>query len=383
MSALPFSELRTRVVAYYEASRRKPMTRQRVEQLLTEIERVLPSEATSADLGESVIVRWLDQFCQRRKASTVIGYLSYLRALWTVLARIAPLDPLPDWKRLRPRHRQRVGPHLPWQEAARLLTGLRARAEAGDWRDWRIYICAAVALYCGLRRDELLCLRKDQIDFENEVIWIESHGDLSIEAKTEKSEAPVPIPPELLPDLRHYHGMTKGPYLFPGVKSRRPWRHGSNGRRPIDSLRAAAKKCGIEVRDWQMLRRTWATAAAGRWGRSDREIQQVLRHTSPIISKRHYCGTDLANLRQTASHVTYRINGHGGSAMKPSENSDERTTLVEALTEGGKAIEIAKRIIQQADISSLLHASATEGTFLGRPSRPRARPSGRDKQRRG
>ncbi len=181
-------------------------------------------------------------------------------------------------------YRHRVGPHLPWTTASELLLRLRERGKRGAWIDRRIYTLAAVALYCGLRRNELLCLRRDQIDLQLGIIWIEPHPEIAEELKTEDSEQPVPIPPELIPELAAWLAETPGRYVFPGVRGDRPWRGGTNGRRPVDRLRQAAKECGIDVRDWKTLRRTWATAAEGQWGRSDAEIQRVLRHTTKHTS---------------------------------------------------------------------------------------------------
>lgn len=209
----------------------------------------------------------------------------------------------PDWKGLRPRHRRKVGPHLPFAEAQKLLLFHREKGLRGTWLDRRTYVATAIGLYTGLRRNELLCLEWVNVDLELGIISVEGHQDDDL--KTEASVAPVPIPPELIPDLIAWRKENPGRYVLRGIRRDRPWRGGRCGHRPIDTLRAAGRECGVQVNDWQTLRRTWATLGEMLFGLTDPQIERVLRHTSPLTSKRHYRAADVAALREIGKHVTF------------------------------------------------------------------------------
>jgi integrase len=305
VNAIALSDFRERVIARYRVTKRKRDTRVRMATLLSEFLTVFtPDDDTSSIDGDS-IVRWMERYGAGRKTGTTIGYLGVLRAAINYGMRQHWVDRSkePDWKGLRPRHRRRVGPHLPFAEAQKLLLYHRQKGLRGTWLDRRTYVATAIGLFTGLRRNELLCLEWANVDLELGIISVEGHQDDDL--KTEASVAPVPIPPELLPDLIAWRAENPGRYVLRGVRGDRPWRGGRCGHRPIDTLRAAGRECGVKVNDWQTLRRTWATLGETLFGLTDPQIERVLRHTSPLTSKRHYRAADVAALREIGKQVTF------------------------------------------------------------------------------
>src|SRR5581483_11665800 len=63
------------------------------------------------------------------------------------------------------------------------------------WRAWRLYAIAYVTACCGMRKNEVLRLRREDIDLAERMIWIRARKGNQL--KTESSEQPVPIPDAL------------------------------------------------------------------------------------------------------------------------------------------------------------------------------------------
>ena len=146
-------------------------------------------------------------------------------------------------------------------------------------------------------------LRVQDVDQGRGLVWLRDVPERPL--KTVGSGLPVPMPPELAAILASWVPSVGSTWLFPGVRSGRPWHGGGPGRRPIDALQAAAKSAGLARRaTWQLLRHSWATHAETLWGLSDAQIQRVLRHTKPTTS-RHYRHADAANLAELARRITF------------------------------------------------------------------------------
>ena len=186
-----------------------------------------------------------------------------------------------------------------------MLDHLESRSGSGQWRDRRLRAAASVAAYTGLRRDELLFLRLEDIDLSGGLIRVVPTGERGL--KTRDSAQPVPIPPELAPILERRIPDSGPGWLLPGVRRESAWHGGQVGKRPIDDLRRAGDAVGIRELSWQSLRRSWATHAESAWCLTDPQIQRVLRHTSPLTSRRHYPAADADNLRAIGSRVSYQV----------------------------------------------------------------------------
>ena len=277
-----------------------------MRQILADLGKALGPEAETRDLTTVRIADWTALASRTRNPNTIIGQLGRIRAACSYAVAEGFLERLPSFRILRPRRaRPRGTRHQTAQEVRALLESLSTRAmDPGDWRSRRLHVLVAVVVYTGVRRDEALCLRWEDVDVDRGIIAIEPHH--LRELKTEASAQPVPIPPELLPILAAWQPSSDPVWVCPGWRGGAPWRGGRPGCQPIDHLRRAGERVGIESLSFQSLRRSWATHAETLWGLTDPQIQRVLRHTSPETSKLHYREADLANLRSIAARVSYR-----------------------------------------------------------------------------
>jgi integrase len=301
---IPLADFVRDVLELYRSLGRRPLTVEKMAQVLGELEGFLGPGASTADLTTSAIAAWRALACRGRAPGTVVGLLSYLRAACNYAVGEGWMERTPNWKKLRPKMpRHQVGPHQSLEQLRTLLAHLAARAHTGGWKDRRDQAAFATAIYTGLRRDELLFLRVADLDFGASIIRVVPLGDRGL--KTTESAQPVPIAPGLLPILASYAPDAGPVHLFPGVKGKGAWHGGREASRPIAFLRRAGEACGVPGLSWQSLRRSWATHAESAWGLSDPQIQRVLRHTSPRTSRVYYRAADLANLREIGDRISF------------------------------------------------------------------------------
>jgi integrase len=311
ITPISLADFRERLLSLYAASGKNPRTTKRMKHLFTELVATLGHGATTADLTTDAFRLWLEIYGEPRNPNTLIGQLSYFRAAVAWAIEEGWCERTPAWKRLRPRRRKsRSVRHFAVEEIRRLLRHLRARAISGGWSDWRLYALVALLAYCGLRRDEALFLRVEDLDLRRGFIWVAPHHRR--ELKTDGSEAPVPIPPELIPILESWLPMldeidqADEIFVFPGIRGRGAWSGGKPGCRPIDAYRDAVRAAiGIDKALFKWLRVSWGTHGATAFDLTDPEIQAVLRHTTPLTARRHYRESDLANLREIGERVRY------------------------------------------------------------------------------
>jgi integrase len=201
---------------------------------------------------------------------------------------------------------------------------------------WRAFI--AVALYCGLRKGEVIALRCKNVDLKRGVINVaNSHG-----RATTKGGKPrvAPIPPELLPYLQVELGRARSEYLFPNPKGGRLSKHtktekiirraavaaglvegydhvcrrkgcGFTERRADDaafrcpkcSMRLWVKAMPIDIK-FKDTRSTWATHA---YEATDdlRFVTDTLGHEDERITKGHYSAARLGHLTRQGAKISY------------------------------------------------------------------------------
>jgi len=298
---IPILEFSQRALELYGIVTKRPKTRQKIRQILRELAATLGPAATTADLSTEAIVRWMTLYAPRRSPNTVIGHLSNLRTLCLWAIEEGWLDHCPAFRRLRPRAvaSPELG-HLSRVQIVELLRHLKARAT--DWKGRRLYALVATAIYTGLRRDELLFLRMQDVDLAGALITVVPLLERAL--KTPESARAVPVPPELIGLLSEWVTHVRGPWLFPGVTGRGAWHGGSPGYRPVDALKAACAACGLPPATWQWLRRSWATHGEY-FGLSDEQIMSTLGHTSSATWRRWYRRVDRDNLRAIGERITY------------------------------------------------------------------------------
>ena len=306
MSSIPLQDHHRFVLALYRATRKSHATIGKLDQMCRELAMALGTEASTADLTTAGMLSWLALYGPRRAPQTIVGQLSNLRTICAIAAEEGWLDRQPSWKRLRPVCRAPCpdrGRHFSRAEIAALLGWLEARVtHLGDWRSRRLYAAVATAAYTGLRRNELLFLRLEDLDFVEQIIRV-----VPLPARQLKTPGmrAVPIAPELAAILADWTPHAGPEWAFPGVKRRTAWHGGKPGYRPADELRKACIAAGIPPGTWQWLRRAWATHAESAWLLSDPAIERILGHTT-ATSKRWYRKSDLDNLRALGQRITYQ-----------------------------------------------------------------------------
>jgi integrase len=147
-----------------------------------------------------------------------------------------------------------------------------------------------VSIDTGLRDQELMRLRWDQIDFKNGTIRL----DATTKGKRERF-APLAQKSAQLLDCRPRH--IKSPFVF----------YHSDGKpylRMRKAFETAAHRAGIKDLRWHDLRRTAGCRWLQRDGRSMEEVSAMLGHATVTITQRSYAFLDLEKTAQKAAQDT-------------------------------------------------------------------------------
>lgn len=330
-------------LSFYTDKLRARSTRSRMSQVLRIVVELAGPNATTADLTPALLSRFIAGRPAGESPHTTNGMLRALRvacnhAVSQGMLRVSPFAGRSPFLResavLAAKRR-----HHEIAAISRALATAKAdidRKVPGSWSQWRarrLYVLVSVAAYTGMRRNEILYLRVEDVDIPNRVISIVSRS--SNRLKTEASAAPIPmveplaavlaewfphlaIPPDLpetAPDWApedNPDGIRDDGWLIPNVYRTGPWIGGRSGSgRPIDRLKRLGERCGIEGFTFQSLRHSFGTHAESAWGLSDLQIQRILRHTTTRTQKR-YRHADMANLRAAVAGV-----GFGGDPVAP------------------------------------------------------------------
>ena len=113
-------------------------------------------------------------------------------------------------------------------------------------------------------------------------------GKLRPWAKTEESEAYVPLPNRLAAELLEWRSLTTSPaaldFIFPNSQGGfMDYENFESG--VLDPIRI---KLGLEKLNFQILRRTFATLAVGERKGTLKEVQKQLRHARPDTTLENY-----------------------------------------------------------------------------------------------
>lgn len=188
------------------------------------------------------------------------------------------------------------------EDVARVLGYLRQMA-ARSWLGERLYALAATVAYTGLRRDEVLTLKVEDVSLFMALITVSDRQ----RRKTERSASVVPIPRELSEILAYWLPRCGSEWLFPGVRRQGPWTGGACGERACDRVRQAGQEVGVAGFTLLSLRHSFATHARRQWGLSELQLADVLRHTSPVMQRFYVHEAHLADLVKSVSRVSYHI----------------------------------------------------------------------------
>jgi integrase len=331
---MPWPEFTRELLALYQPPLRAKATLCGMRQMMAIVAELLGPGGTTADLTPSLIARFIVSRPTGESAFTTKMMLGKLRVVCNYAAglgycRVSPFALRRTWLRVRinkatkQRHHsiEDIGKAL---DLARHDTFAKVVGTWSQWRARRLYALVAVVAYTGLRKQEALRLRVEDIDIPGRFIHVVARR--GSELKTDASAAPVPMPDALAAVLAEWlphlalptdapnppgpmpeanpSGKRDPGWAFPNAYRTGPWQGGSRGYRPIDRIRRLGARCGIEGFTFQSLRHSLATHMESKYGCSDLLIQRVLRHTT-VQTQEHYRHADLANLRDAVKDIRF------------------------------------------------------------------------------
>jgi integrase len=322
LAPVPFSQFAAEIMNEYQPPVVSKATGSQMNRMLkalaalpvTELDGTQRKVATTADLTPSLIVNYLASRPPETSPWTLRGNLSTIRVICTRAVacgylRVSPfaLRKLSRWVGQLPPPGRGKKRHCSREEIRRVLdlmaADVRTRAGWSGWRARRLECAFSIAVYCGMRRNEILRLHAADVDLTARVIYIRPRGQ---RLKTAAAGAPIAIPSALMPILTSWmahrndrpHGCPLPrdcEWFFPNMSRKGPWVNGKPGSKPIHRLQAVAKRAGVESISWQMCRRSCATHLEHH-GVGRATIKRVLRHTNERTSEEFYSESDIPNL---------------------------------------------------------------------------------------
>jgi integrase len=345
---IPFRQFRDELLALYAPPLRAKATHAKLRLALEVVGDLIAkgiaegtAKGTTEDLTPALVAKFVTERSAGRSSVTVDSLLQALSRVCNYAVdrgylRISPFAsrgyrqwtvPTP------PLHLRKT--HHSAEEIARVLDlaretiGRKSSGSPAQWRARRLYALVATIAYTGLRRNEALWLRVEDLDLDAGVLSVVARRQL----KTAAAAATVPIPDTLVAILRDWlphlalpKGMAeyagddaftpasnptrrRDPgWVFPNAYRTGPWCGGPPGQKPLDRLARLGVRAGVEGFTFHSLRHSWATHAESRWGFSEAMIQRVLRHTSKN-TQQTYRHADVPNLREKVQGL-----GFGGAS---------------------------------------------------------------------
>lgn len=274
--------------------------------------RPVPLVRTTADLTLATIARFVLSQPAGLSPFTVRSRLRSIRVACNVAVKTGRLQVSPfsirnlaSWVRVGKLDGKRT---LSRQEMRRIFTVLDGDVEAhqgwSQWRARRIRALVYIYAYCGLRKNEALNLRVEDVDLPGLTIHVRQRQDHRL--KTGTSNAPVPIPEAAVGALsdwmarrldapRGFRMPASVPWLFPGSRRTGPWTGGAPGTKALDVFQDVARRADVPYATIQILRRTLSTLLRAH-GASAAIASKVLRH-SIEVDETFYNGADIDELR--------------------------------------------------------------------------------------
>jgi integrase len=332
---IPFALFSDELLGLYRPPLRAKATYIKIRQVLGIVADLLGPAGTTADFTPALIVAFIASRPPAESPNSTISLLNSLRAAFSFAfgqgyCRVNAFSLRKTWLRSSPPNRERRRHHSA-AEIAAVLEVMRldiVRKVPGSWSQWRarrLYALASTVAYCGLRRNEALRLRVEDLDVPGRMlVVVERQGS---RLKTIDSAAPVPIPDRLaavLAEWLPYLALSDRPaenpsgplpasnpkgerdqnWVFPNVYQSGPWIGGSPGHKPLDRMKAAGERAGVSNFTFLSLRHSWATMAESRWGLSAPTIQRVLRHSN-VRTQAIYRHADPQNLRAACATIGF------------------------------------------------------------------------------
>lgn len=310
MRSVPFLRIRQETERVYSEPFRRRKTWKKIDLVLRELNAV--GLKTSADISPALIGRWLREF--PRKQMTAYSLLRSFRAVCSLCksqgwvdndpfdfrkpASWLPevLDPFDDDETTKDRHRSA-------EQIARLFELIDREAKDGGWKEARLQALIYTYAFLGLRKNEALQLRREDLDTVGKTVRVRSRKGRRL--KTKSSRATLVLPDELAEVLRSWLARCGSDWVFPGMMKVGPWTGGPPGHKPLDCVKAAGLRagiCGLTILDF---RHTIATLAE-QWGWGELELMRWLRHNRPTTQSWYRKAPDLAGLRASAATIRFK-----------------------------------------------------------------------------
>lgn len=305
MPPVPIDQFRAEVELLYAPPVRKVATLRQVRQVLREFAALAGVEST-ADLTPRAIALWIAAH-PGRSATTIESHLRCLSAVAGYAVHRGWLDANPlayrppsKWVRrdLRPVKRPRPGSRTP-EEIGAVLARADLEAVRG-WRQRRLRALVYAYAFLGLRREEGIHLRVEDVDLVGRVVTLRAHPEDDWTPKTLSSEAPLPMAPALWGILGGWLIEADSPWVFPRDDRSGPWRYGPT---PLQAVRALGERAGVRGLSIANFRKTVGTYAKA-WGMGPLELKALLRH-SCVRTQDWYDDGPAEALRPAADRVDY------------------------------------------------------------------------------
>jgi integrase len=337
VAPIPWERFTAEILALYREPMRAPATLSRLRFVLNALTAL--GVQTTAELTPELVAKFIGSLPADQSGNTTYSQVAYMRVACNYSAsmgysRVSPFAIRKHWVRKPPPTPGRKRHHSRAAVAAVLaLARDEASRKAGwaRWRSHRLYALVATVAYTGLRRNEALMLRREDIDLAERMVWVRPR--VGNRLKTSASEAPVPMPSALIDILAEWlpnlalpanRGNVRGPrprnnpgsvmddqWVFPNAYRSGPWVGGSHRvGRPVEMMQRLGERAGVEGVTFQALRHSWATNAEF-LGLSPLMIQRVLRHTT-LRTQQYYRHADVPNMREAVERF-----GFGGEPPPP------------------------------------------------------------------
>jgi integrase len=307
ITSISFSRFEKRVVKQYKPPLRRKATLAKIAQVLREFR---PHCRTTRDVDPDAIADWLRQHADRAPI-TNRSLLSAFRAACSYgvykgwIRNPFEFRRLDDWfsaDEIEPDDEEPFPHHRTAEEIQAILRLADREALAGAWKAARLRALVYTAAFTGAHKNEILGLRKCDVDLDASVIKIRSHAQKKL--KNAARAARIPIAGPLLKVLKAWMRQTqRSEWLFPNAVDR-PWLHGRHGYRALDQVKQLGERAGVEGLTLIAFRHTFATLAED-WGIGELMLQRLLRHSNRR-SQRSYRHQDLELMARAIGKVDYR-----------------------------------------------------------------------------
>lgn len=218
--------------------------------------RLVGSRPTKANCNQYIIAL-------RESEISIYTLNSYLRGLNSFFTWLHENEHISEKVRMKPLKAPQRVLKVFSDSQIRLLLSFRPRT----FHEHRLYAMVATALDCGTRIDELLTLRRENVDLENLLIKVIGKGN---------RERIIPFSQELRKTLYKFLKTHESSFVYPTLQGGKVYY-----RSALDQFKKLCKRLGISgVRlSWHTLRHTFATCYL-RDGGNIIYLSRILGHSS-------------------------------------------------------------------------------------------------------